>query len=218
MAEYLTLPRRTIPSQQHDLRCCDESHTYVAEIRLTIANGGGSRRESRIMARSNSVIATDVNVAERKVTFKVGDRPAMVLDLARVHEANIAYAALHGFKQRVSDAGALERTDDNGRLIPADELISAKFQRMSALIEHYHSGTDQWSTRREGSQSEGGLLLQSLIRAGADPETAKAQIAKWSRSEQLAVLGSAKVKPHADAIRAEQGRGIDSEALLAGIL
>lgn len=170
------------------------------------------------MARSNSVIATTVNVADRTIAFKVGERPALVLELARIHESNIAYAALHGFKQRISDAGAIERTDDQGRMIPKEELESLKFQRMSALVDHYHSGVGDWSTRREGASTEGGLLQRALVLAGVDPELAKAKIAGWSRSEQIGVLNSPKIKPFADQIRAESGKGIDAGKLLEGIL
>lgn len=169
------------------------------------------------MPRSN-VITTAVNAAARTVSFKVGERPALVLDLSRVSGANVAYAALHGFKQRIADAGALERTDQDGRLIPAQELEAAKFAKMSALVEHYHSGSEDWSTRREGSGTEGGLLLRSLVAAGVDMEQARAKIESWSRSEQLAVLNSDKIRPYADEIRAQSGKGIDAGKLLEGIL
>lgn len=166
--------------------------------------------------RSNSVITTQVDAHSRTITFNVKNAPGtgmLVLHLNNVHAANLDYAAFHGFKQRISDAAAIERNSETGLpASPGDKLAA-----MTALVEHYESGSPDWATRVARTASEGGLLLQSLMRMGVARETAAERIAQWSRSEQLAVLNSPKVKLHADAIRLEAGKGIEVSGLLEGL-
>lgn len=163
--------------------------------------------------RSNSVITTEVNASVGTIVFNVRGAGALTLHMERVSAGNKAYAALHGFKQRISDAAAIERNSETGLpASPGDKLAA-----MRALVEHYESGSPEWATRVARTASEGGLLLQSLVRIGVARETAVERIAQWSRSEQLAVLNSPKVKVHADAIRLEAGKGIEVSGLLEGL-
>lgn len=163
--------------------------------------------------RSNSVITTEVNASIGTLVFNVKGAGTLTLHMERVSEQNRSYAALHGFKQRISDAAAIERNSETGLAVSP----AAKLAAMKALVEHYESGSPEWATRVARTASEGGLLLQSLIHMGVSRETAVERIAKWSRSEQLAVLNSPKVKVHADAIRAEGGKVVEVSGLLEGL-
>ena len=109
------------------------------------------------MARANGVIETVVG--GNSLTFKVVGQPDLVLDLTKVDSTMLDYAALHGFKQRVSDAAA----------IPADELTgkpaspSEKWAAMKVLVDHYNSGASEWRVAGTGEGREsGGVTLRAV--------------------------------------------------------
>ena len=168
------------------------------------------------MARANSVISTTLNQSIGTAEFKVSGVGTLVLHLERMSESNRAYAALHGMKQRISDAAALPCDEVTGK--PASPFD--KFDAMQELIDFYECGTSDWNRKGSGGgRPSGGLLLQAMIRAY--PETERevlvAKIDGWDKKQRAAVLAKPEIKAHADAIQAESVKDIDTEDLLAGL-
>lgn len=160
--------------------------------------------------KSNSVITHSV-VSPGVLSFNVLGVGAITFDTSKVEQSNRERAMLHGFIQRISDRAAIGRNPDTGASATAQD----KYNAMAALVAHYESGSAEWSTRVAGSTS-GGLLFTCLreLYPTKSVEELRATIEKWSKSEQNAVLASAKVKPIADRIRAEAGKSVDVDSLL----
>lgn len=117
-------------------------------------------------------------------------------------------AKFHGFKQKISDAGAMEADKTTGRSVPAGERLAA----MRAMAEHLMTEGSDWNRRGQGSDSD---LIAALIRMGK-PDTAelRAKVRAMSPAERNALGADERVKPHLDAIRAERGRGVNTDKLL----
>lgn len=160
--------------------------------------------------RSNSVV-THTILAANLIEFNVLGVGPIRFDVSKVAEQNRERAMLHGFVQRISDRAAISRDPLTGQ--PA--TASDKHAAMKALVEYYETGAPEWTTRVAGATS-GGLLFQCLREAYPEqsPEAIRTKMDKWSKSEQVAVLNSKKIKPIADRLRAEGGKGVDAEALL----
>ncbi|MDX2059945.1 MAG: hypothetical protein SFV24_19200 [Gemmatimonadales bacterium] len=121
-------------------------------------------------------------------------------------------AVINGMRQRIADAYAISRDPRTGKsATPGEKREAAK-----ALVDHYESGAVEWD-RKGGGGGGDSLLAKVLIRAypGKDADALRAYAKARSASEREALLASPTLKPHADAIRGEAGRGIDAEALLA---
>lgn len=167
--------------------------------------------------KANSIIGTEVLPGGfiRFVVKGAGDR---TLDLNRVHEANKEHAAIHGFIQRISDAAAIGRNPDNGQAAsPADKL-----EAMSRLIEHYESGTPDWSRVREAGP-KGGYLFEALCRLYAiskTPEQIRAYLDGLTDKQQAALREDDTVAPVIAEIKKEKAKDapkMDTKALLDGL-
>lgn len=168
--------------------------------------------------KASAVITTALSATNDAVTFTVKDAGELTLELARISDANKARAMLHGFVQRISDAAALSRNPETGKPASAQD----KFDAMRILIEHYHSGTGEWTrTRAAGPKYSNGLLGECLKRLYPD-KTAE-RIAEYldglKPSQRTQLLASDKIRPIAEAIRAEAAKEmkVDADALLAGL-
>jgi hypothetical protein len=165
-------------------------------------------------AKANSVITT--SVAEDKITFNVLGAGSVTLDLGLVNPAIAKRAMFHGLIQRISDAAALSRNTETGLSASPSDKLSA----LRELTEHYNSGTSEWSLKRSGSQSnEGGLLVQALLRAfpGKTPERIKEYVKGLKVAERNALLASESIAPIVAELRSQATKGIDAEALIAGL-
>lgn len=142
------------------------------------------------------------------------DRP-LTFSLDKVSAANRAYAALHGFKQRLADAAALGRDGETGASASPEE----KAANIQALIDHYESGAEGWNiTRTGGGGKSSGLLVRALMElSGESAEAVKAKVEAWTPKERAAVETSAKVKPVIDRMKAAGVEGVDAESLLADL-
>lgn len=137
----------------------------------------------------------------------------MTLDMNTLSEAVRDRAAVHGMIQRISDAAAMSKFDKEGVMsTPLDKAL-----RMKKLIEHYESGTEEWSLKTGGGGSQDGLLLQVLTIARPNDERGKlvAFVGKLKPIERTKLLNSDRLRPIADRIRAEMSKGIDADAMLA---
>lgn len=109
--------------------------------------------------KSNSVIHVDIQPEAGLVIFTVQGQPdALRLSLDDIHPDMIRYAALHGLKQRVCDAAALDCDPETGRRPTAEE----KYLEMQRIIEHLTSGTDQWRLNGTSGAPRQSLLLTCL--------------------------------------------------------
>lgn len=144
-------------------------------------------------AKSNSVITH--NVVGSLITFTVLGVGKIPFDTGNASSDCGRHAMIHGFIQRISDAAAISRDPETGEpATPQD-----KFDAMKRLVDHYESGTSEWSRKPiAGEGQKGGLLFKALcqmspskapeeIRAWMDGKT-KAQLATIRASERVAVV------------------------------
>lgn len=158
--------------------------------------------------KSNSVVTVDREGTVLKFTvIGVGQ---LQLDTAAMHADNIANAILHGMEQRVRDAAAIARDKDTGQsATPAD-----KYAAMQQLVEHYASGSPEWTIKRgEGSGGAKSITIEAIARAkDCDYQTAEDMVnrfamAKFADDRKTALRELAKtpsVQAAIAAIRAER--------------
>ena len=121
-----------------------------------------------------ATIKTTINTTTQTLTIDVTGVGQLQLAMRDVSPANATYAMLHGFKQRVIDAAALSRDPDTGRSATAEE----KFTAMQTLVNHYASGTSDWSVRvaGDGAGRESGITIRAVAQVqGTDVETMRAR-------------------------------------------
>lgn len=124
-----------------------------------------------------------------------------------------AQAMLHGFKQKIIDAGALPFNKEAGRY-PTD---AEKESAMKEVYDRLLAG--QWNAVREGGGNEGGMLARAI----ADLKSITvADAIEWVKArtadEKKALEGNPKVKALIDGYKAAKVRSdIDSNALLDSI-
>jgi hypothetical protein len=115
--------------------------------------------------KSNSVITTELK--GNVLSFNVLGAGKLDLDLDRLGAAVKMRAVMHGMKQRVSDAAAIPRNTETGLAASPAE----KFEAMKALVDHYMSGTNEWSPVRTtggGAKKDEGLTLAAMRRVWPD--------------------------------------------------
>lgn len=169
--------------------------------------------------RSNATITTEVNASIRQIIFNVAGAGQVTLHCDRISAENMAYAALHGFKQRISDAAALSRDEATGKPASAMDKLSA----MKELVEFYETGGREWNRKREGGSrisSDVGILTRALVelRPEKSREAIESYVAQLKANEVRALLSHPGVKVIADRMREEAGKGIDADALLNGLV
>lgn len=109
--------------------------------------------------KQNQHVKPVINVDAGTVTFEVKGHETVTLELSRLHPDIIRRAALAGMAQvRIVDAAAIGMEDDDGNIIPEAERVAMKHEAITALIEHYHTGTSEWSRRTSG----GGVGARSI--------------------------------------------------------
>ena len=167
------------------------------------------------MARKG-IVSTKVDEVNRIVSFTVEGCGKLAVSLGELNPAIVAYAALHGMKQRIGDAAALDRNKETGKsATPAD-----KFAAMKQLVDHYASGTDQWNVRGSGERSEGsdaGLTYRAIAAVqGANVDAVKKRVAEMAEKRGVttkAILAKFRTYPavmaELDKLRAER---IDEDA------
>ena len=104
------------------------------------------------MARENAVFEATINVEAGTIAFKVASTGnTHIFHMERAHAANIAYAALHGFKQRLVDNTAISRADKDGKVRSPEEQARLREEALIAMIAHYESGVERWNLREPGT-------------------------------------------------------------------
>lgn len=166
--------------------------------------------------KSNSVITVADDPIAKTLTFNVLGAGSVTLNVDQLHPAVALQATYHGLKQRISDAAALSRSTETG--LPATP--SEKLAAIRELVEHYNSGTSEWSLKRAASGgSDNGLLVQALLTVfpNKTAERVREYVKGLKPQERAALMASDMVSPAIAAIRAERTKGIDAEALIAGL-
>lgn len=110
--------------------------------------------------RANAVVTMEQ--AGNNLSFNVLGAGTITLDMTKLNEAILTRAAIHGLKQRISDAAAIPCDPETGKpASPAD-----KFVAMEALVNHYNSGSSEWARNRaEGGERapNGGKILTAIM-------------------------------------------------------
>lgn len=174
--------------------------------------------------RTNSVISTrmtaatgtiEFHFANTHLHFTVKDIGDLVLDMSKLHKNVLAYAAVHGMKQRIADAAA-KASGDDGKPASAQERHDA----MKELIEFYHAGGEDWNRKRQGGGARPSADLGHLRAALLEiyPERSAEQIEAWmakrTKAELSAIMVSEKIKPIMDSLRAADAAKVDTDELL----
>lgn len=132
--------------------------------------------------KDNQHVKPVIDVAAGTVTFAVKGHDDLVLHMDKLHPDIVKRAALVGMAQvRIVDAAAVGMTDDEGNIIPEDDRIALKHSRMAALVEHYETGTAEWS--RVGTGGGGrSITVEALARVvfAGDYERAESAVADYA--------------------------------------
>ena len=176
--------------------------------------------------KENQHVQPVVNVEKGTVTFNVKGHTPLVLEMGKLHPSIVARAAMVGMAQvRIVDAAAVGMTDDEGNIIPEAERIAQKHSNMAALVEHYMTGTAEWSRVGTGGGGGRSITIEAISRVkGIDYDAAKAMVErhaatmhKGDTKKALAHLRGAKAVAEAIlAIRAERAptAKVDADAIL----
>jgi hypothetical protein len=167
--------------------------------------------------RAGSVISTAINLETQTLTVSVRNVGDIRLRMADVSPNCATYAMLHGFKQRICDAGAMSRNPDTGAAATPEE----KYEAMNRLAQHYASGAEEWNLRAGGgSGGEGSLIVRALAEVqGTDPETMRERVErnaeKRGQTVKAYLAGVAKIPAVAEAMaRLRPAPVIDADELL----
>lgn len=178
--------------------------------------------------RANWTIAHKIE--GQLVKFSVKGAGELALDVAKVHVANRARAELHGFVQRISDAAAMARDSKTG----ASATPQEKFEAMKRLVEHYQSGSEEWSPARsvEGvgrprAENPQARLLKAalaIFNPQKDQETIEKFVKGLGAAQITALVMSEQLKESVELAReqlAQEDRklseGVNAEELLSGL-
>lgn len=139
--------------------------------------------------RSNS--AYIFSLRDGKLVWAYPGIGELVLDPDKVSATNRARFIVHGMKQRVNDAAALDAGAD-GKVDP-----QAKYAEMQRMIEHLESGTEDWNIRPSaGSTGPASYVTQALVALGtyqgtdvSTPELANAFVKRVADAPKLKLGG-----------------------------
>lgn len=104
------------------------------------------------------------------------------LDTATMHPDNIAAAVLHGMEQRIRDAAAIARDKETG----ASATPQQKYDAMQQLVEHYASGSPDWTIKRAEGSGGGArsITIEAIARVKqCDYATAESMVDRLAMSK-----------------------------------
>lgn len=166
------------------------------------------------MATTNTP-ALSCDIEGTMLTIKCADGNMLTLAPSSFTDAIRTHAMMHGFKQKLMDAGAISRDPVTGRsATPTD-----KFNAIEEVFNRLLSG--EWNKTREGGSPTGGLLLTALM--SVYPTKTKDQLVAFLASktaeEKTALRKVAKIAEAIEVIKAARVKtdGIDGDALLDGL-
>ena len=157
-----------------------------------------------------------LNTTDMVVTWSAydvsGDEPKPIdgfharCEAGKLSEANRQYAMLHGINQTCSDTAAL----------PSGAGLKEKFEYIRERIAHLESGSEVWTSERQG---EGSILFAALMleKPERDPVKLRAKLRELGPSKQAAMLNrpTEALRPFIEQVRAERGKQVDTDELFA---
>lgn len=179
--------------------------------------------------RKNSMVTHRV-ISEGVVGFTVIGQAEIQFDLTKAAQTNRIRAEMHGWIQRITDLAALPTEDKDGNLIPRTERLATMHSRMSAVVDHYQSGAEEWSRKSTAGprvETDHLLIVEAigLLYNMTYPEVQKfvSEKATNLNVSRAAVMdnfaASPRVAEKMASIRAERvaAAGITEESLFAGL-
>lgn len=179
--------------------------------------------------RSNS--AYIFSLKDGKLVWTYPGIGELVLDPSKVSATNRARFIVHGMKQRVNDAAALDAGPD-GKVDP-----KAKYAEMQRMIEHLESGTEEWNVRATAASGPASYVTQALVALAtyqgfdvSDAEKANAFVKRIADAPKLKLGGemakarkwleanSKQIREKIAEIRAAEAPAIDADAEMASLL
>lgn len=115
-------------------------------------------------AKSNSVITARAEVPEGRIVFTVLGVGDITFDVTKASGEVTRRALYHGLTQRVSDAAAIPFNKAENRYATPQE----KYEAMRELVEHYHTGTSEWSRKRSAGGARVDVETALILRALAE--------------------------------------------------
>lgn len=164
--------------------------------------------------KKQSAVETAINGTILMLTFANGQ--SLAVDSAALNPSIVEAATLHGLKQKLCDAAAINRDPATGK--PA--TIATKYEAVREVFDRITSPDGTWNKIREGGNNSGGLLLTALVRMYAGRKTRDdltAFLASKTDAEKAALRKNAKIAAIIEEIRAERAtddEGVDSDAIL----
>lgn len=135
--------------------------------------------------KENQHVKPVVDVEAGTVTFQVKGHNDIILDIAKLHPDIVKRAALAGMAQvRIVDAAAVGMADDEGNIIPEADRIALKYTRMEELVNHYHTGTSEWSRKGTGGGGFGSITVEAIARVlGMEYAEAEIEVSKYAEKK-----------------------------------
>jgi hypothetical protein len=173
----------------------------------------GARKLEIEMAKRNSLFNVVADAANGLVTVTAEGRVVRIAvsDLA---PAMLIQAAVHGIKQKVSDAGAVSADETTGKVDPAE-----KVRRVFEMAERIVRGV--WNERAAAGTSDDMILFRALC--AAYPDKTSEQVGRYMEGldaqKKRILLNQRENNPLAafvDKVRAELAASapVDAETLL----
>lgn len=154
----------------------------------------------------------EATVTPAQVRFDIIGLAPIVLNVSALSPDIMAYAAVHGLKQKIGDAAAMKRNPDTG----ASATLADKRAAMQAVVDRLLAG--QWNAERGDGSGGASLLAQALVRL--QPEKTLADVRAWletkTDAQVKALRLNPKVAPVIAQIQAERAGAddVDSDSLL----
>ena len=163
--------------------------------------------------RKKANSATWVTVVDGKLVFNFDGLAPFTFDPDRVSAQNRARAMMHGFEQRIRDAGALGRDRETG----ASATPEQKRESMWRIAEHLMSGGTEWALKVAAPRSDDpGLLMASIMRAlNRDAAGVEAVIAATMSKRGIDRTAALKVWQDTDKVKAAKAAILAERAAAA---
>lgn len=169
-----------------------------------------SKKDNRLVKSCDEfkgVLTWNFNGGFEPLEFHVGP---VYDELVKLHPV-AARAMMHGYKQKISDAGAMARDTETGL---ADN--AARVEKMRRMAETLASG--QWELERTGGGAGPGVLARAISEAmGKDIVVVREWLKKMSAADKAALRMDPRILPIVQRMEAESASGVDTEDLLAGL-
>lgn len=124
-----------------------------------------------------------INIEAGTITFTFEGLEPIVFNPSAMHEANRTYAMLHGMAARLGDNAAITKSAENGFKVTEGMRREAVME----LVEHYLSGSPEWSPRAKGEGRKASLnpaIAQLATKLGKSYAEAEA----WFNARLMAEL------------------------------